>query len=51
MISTNHVLLLRKGLCPYAYMDDCKKKINETSLAEKEDFYSYLNMKDNTHVH
>ena len=28
-------------------MDDCEK-FNETSLTEKEDFYSHLNMKDIT---
>ena len=37
------ILLLRKGAYPYEYMDDWKK-LNETSLPEKEDFYSHLNM-------
>ena len=36
-----------KGVCPYEYMDDWKK-FNETSLPEKEDFYSQLNMEDIT---
>ena len=30
-------------------MDDCEK-FNETSLSEKEDFYSHLNMEDITDV-
>ena len=34
------VLLLRKGVYPYEYMDDWEK-FNETSLPEKEDFYSH----------
>ena len=28
------ILLLRKGVCPYEYMDEWKKS-NETSLPEK----------------
>ena len=39
------ILLLRKGVYPYEYMDDCEKH-NETSLAKKEDFYSHVNMED-----
>ena len=35
------ILLLQKGLYPYEYMDDCER-FNETSLPEKEDFYSHL---------
>ena len=35
------ILLLRKSVYPYKYMADCKK-FNETSLPEKEDFYSHL---------
>ena len=30
---------------PYKYMDDWEK-FNETSLPEKDDFYSHLNMRD-----
>ena len=40
-------MLLQKGVYPYEYMDDWKK-FNETSLPEKEDFYSHSNMKDIT---
>ena len=32
---------------PYQYMNDWEK-FNETSLLEKEDFYSHLNMEDIT---
>ena len=39
--------MLRKGVYPYEYMDDWEK-FNETSLPEKEDFYSHLNMEDIT---
>ena len=38
--------MLRKDVCPYEYMDDWEK-FNETSLPEKEDFYSHLDMKEN----
>ena len=41
------ILLLQKGVYPYEYMDGWKK-FNETSLHEKEDFYSHLNMEDIT---
>ena len=37
------ILLLRKGVYPYEHMDD-REKINGTSLPEKEDFYSHLNI-------
>ena len=40
-------LWLRKGDSPYDYMDD-QQKFNETSLPEKEHFYSHLNMGDIT---
>ena len=41
------ILLLRKGVYPYKYMDE-REKFNETSIPEKEDFYSHLNMEDIT---
>ena len=37
------ILLLRKGIYPYEYMDSWER-FNETSLPSKEDFYSHLNM-------
>ena len=39
------VLLLRKGVYPYEYMDSWER-FSETSLPSKEDFYSNLNMED-----
>ena len=39
--------MLWKGVYPYEYMDDWEK-FNETSLPEKEDFYSHLNIEDIT---
>ena len=39
------ILLLKKGVYLYEYMDDWEK-FNETLLPEKEDFYSQLNMED-----
>ena len=41
------ILLLRKGVYPYEYMDDWEK-FNETLLPKKEDFYSHVNMEDIT---
>ena len=41
------ILLLRKGIYPYEYMDSWER-IDETSLPKKEDFYSNLNMEDIT---
>ena len=41
------ILLLQEGVYPYEYMDDLEK-FNETSLPEKEDFYSHVNMEDIT---
>ena len=39
------ILLLRKGVYPYEYMDKWEG-FNETSLPSKESFYSNLNMED-----
>ena len=43
------ILLLRKGVYPYKYMDSWET-FNETSLPDKEAFYSNLNMEDITDV-
>ena len=39
------ILLLRKGVYPYEYMDNLEK-FDETSLSDKESFYSSLNMEN-----
>ena len=39
------IFLLRKGVYPYEYMDSWES-LNETSLPDKESFYSNLNMED-----
>ena len=42
------ILLLRKGVYPYKYVDDWEK-FNETTLPEKKkkkEIYSYLNMEE-----
>ena len=39
------ILLLRKGVYPYEYMDSWER-FNETSLPSKESFYSELNLED-----
>ena len=39
------VMLLRKGVYPYEYMDSWEK-FNETALPPKKDFYSNLNLED-----
>ena len=41
------ILLLQKGVYPYEYMDDWEQ-FNETSLPEKQFFYSRLNKEDIT---
>ena len=41
------ILLLRKGVYPYKYMDDWEK-LNETTLLEKKEIYSNLNLEDIT---
>ena len=38
---------MSKGVYPYKYMDD-REKFNETSLPEKEHFYSHWNIEDIT---
>ena len=41
------ILLLRKGVYPYKYMDDLEK-FNKTTFSKKEEFYTNLNMEDIT---
>ena len=43
------ILLLRKSFYPYEYMDS-RERLDETSLPDKEAFYSSLNMEDITDV-
>ena len=43
------ILFLRKGVYPYEYMDSWQR-FDETSLPDKEAFYSNLNMEDITDV-
>ena len=47
--NSKFILFLRKGVYPYEYMDNWEK-FNETSLPEKEGFYSYMNIEDITDV-
>ena len=44
------ILLFQKSVYPYEYRDDWEK-FNETSLPEKEDFYSHLSMEDVSDEH
>ena len=41
--------MLQKGVYPYEYMDDWEK-VMDTSLPEKQDFYSHLNVTDITNA-
>ena len=41
------ILLLRKSVYSHEYMNE-EEKVNETTLPEKEEFYSKLNIKDIT---
>ena len=43
------ILLLRKGIYSYEYMNNCER-FNETSLPNKEDFYSCLNKENITNI-
>ena len=43
------ILLLKKGVYPYKYMDSWER-FDETSLPNKEDFYSSLNIEDVTDI-
>ena len=43
------ILLLRKGIYPYEYMDEWDKFI-EITLPEKNNFYSNLSIKDITYL-
>ena len=43
------ILLLTKGVYPYEYIDSWER-FDETSLSDKEAFYSSLNMEDITDV-
>ena len=49
-ILTKFILLLRKSVYPYEYMDSWQR-FDETSLPDKKPFYSNLSMEDITDVH
>ena len=48
--SNKFVLMLRKGVYPYEYMEEWKK-FSETLLPEKDDFYSNPSMENITDTH
>ena len=48
-VNLNLVLLLRKGLYPYEYMESWER-FDKTSLPEKEAFYSKLNKKSMNNI-
>ena len=48
-ILRNFLLLLRKGVYPYEYMDSWER-FDEKLLPNKKDFYSSLNIEDITDV-
>ena len=48
-IYNKFILLLRKGVYPYEYMDSWER-FDEEFLPDKEAFYSSLNMEDITYV-
>ena len=41
------ILLLRKGVYPYEYMDS-RERLDKTSLPDEKAFYSELNLEDMT---
>ena len=45
--SNKFILLFKKGFYPHEYMDEWED-FNETTLPEKEEFFSNLNMEDIT---
>ena len=50
MIRKVYFIIAKRCFQIYEYMDDWEK-FNETSLPEKEDFYSHLNMENITDAH
>ena len=47
MIAISLFFVLRKGVYPYEYIDDCEK-YSETPLLDKKDFCIHLKMEDIT---